>query len=93
MRLRAEQITSTAFADNTASRRVSEKFGYVPNGVRRLAVGNRLVEAHDALITADQWRGQTQPTTRVEGFDECRHMFGVHPEPTELEPVDVLLHL
>ncbi|MFF4948626.1 GNAT family N-acetyltransferase [Streptomyces chattanoogensis] len=33
--LGAERVTSTAFAENAASRRVSEKFGYTPNGVRR----------------------------------------------------------
>jgi RimJ/RimL family protein N-acetyltransferase len=88
--LGAERVTSTAFADNAASRRVSEKFGYAPNGVHRLAVGDRMVEAHEAVITAEQWRGQTQQPTLVEGFDECRHMFGVPAEP---EPVDVILYV
>ena len=93
--LGAEQVTSTAFTDNIASHRVSEKFGYVPNGVRRLAVGDRLVKAHDALITAEQWCGQTQqPTnTLVEGFDKCRHMFGADLKSSEREPVDGRLHL
>lgn len=88
--LDAEQVTSTAFADNTASRRVSEKLGYAPNGVRRLAVADRLVEVHDALITAKQWHGQTQTPILVEGIDACRHMFSVSVEP---EPVDVVTHL
>lgn len=61
----AERVSSTAFADNTASRRVSEKFGYVPNGVRRLAIDGRMVEAHEAVITVEQWRGQTRQPTLV----------------------------
>ncbi|MFI7364086.1 GNAT family protein [Streptomyces sp. NPDC050149] len=88
--LGAERVISTAFADNTASRRVSEKFGYESNGVRRLAVDQHLVEAHDATLTAERWRGQARQPTLVEGFDECRHMFGVPAAP---EPIDVVLHV
>ncbi|MER6549624.1 GNAT family N-acetyltransferase [Streptomyces sp. NPDC001250] len=43
--LGTERVTSTASADNAASRHVSEKLGYEPNGVRRLAVDQHLVEA------------------------------------------------
>ncbi|WP_369354606.1 GNAT family N-acetyltransferase [Streptomyces sp. cg2] len=79
--LGAERVTSTAFADNAASRRVSEKFTYTPNGTRRLAVGDRLVEEHQAIITAEQWHGLTRQRTLVEGFAGCRHMFGVPAAP------------
>ncbi|MFF5768908.1 GNAT family N-acetyltransferase [Streptomyces californicus] len=88
--LGAERVISTAFADNAASRRVSEKFGYESNGVRHLAVDHHLVEAHDAVLTSERWHGQDRRLTRVEGFDECRHMFGVPAAP---EPVDVVLRV
>ncbi|MGW7067150.1 GNAT family N-acetyltransferase [Streptomyces sp. NPDC054855] len=47
----AQRAMSTTFADSAASRRVSQKFGYEPNGVRLLAVDQRLVEAHDDVLT------------------------------------------
>lgn len=84
-RLGAECVTSSAFADNAASRRVSEKLGYTPNGIRRLSV-----EAHDAVITANDWDHRVQQTTQAEGINECRHMFGV---PAAAPPVDVILHV
>ena len=88
--LGAERVTSTAFADNTASRRVSQKFGYTPNGVRRLAVDQHLVEAHDSVLTARRWRAQDRQPIVIEGFDACRHLFCAPDEP---EPVDVVLHV
>lgn len=88
--LGAERVTSTAFADNAASRRVSEKLGYAPNGIRRLAVDQHLVEAHDSVLTARRWRAQAQQPTAVEGFATCRQIFGVRTAP---EPVDVVRHV
>ncbi|MFI9210277.1 GNAT family N-acetyltransferase [Streptomyces sp. NPDC053253] len=88
--LGADRITSTAYADNGASRRVSEKFDYEPNGIRRLAVGECLVEAREAVLTADRWRKKKQVPTLIQGFDECRDMFGV---PLTPDPVDVVLHV
>ncbi|MFD4260872.1 GNAT family N-acetyltransferase [Streptomyces sp. NPDC058534] len=83
--LGAELVTSTAFADNAASRRISEKFDYESNGRRRLAVDQHLVEAHEAVLTAERWHRRNHGPTLVKGFDECRHMFGVPAAP---EPVD-----
>lgn len=88
--LGAERVVSTAFSDNAASRRVSEKFGYEPNGVRRITVGHRLVEAHDDVLTAGRWRLQPQPDIKIERLEECRAMFGT---PTPPPPVDVVLHV
>ncbi|MDI3390035.1 GNAT family protein [Streptomyces sp. B-S-A8] len=88
--LGAERVVSTAFADNHASLRVSEKFGYEPNGIRRLALEGRLVKAHDGAITAAGWRSRPQQSTQINGFTECRHMFGL---PAAAEPVDVVSHL
>ncbi|MGW1056275.1 GNAT family N-acetyltransferase [Streptomyces sp. NPDC001118] len=88
--LGTERVTSTASADNAASRHVSEKFGYEPNGLRRLAVDQHLVEAHEAILTVERWHGQPQQPTLVKGFDECQHLFGVPAAP---EPLDVVLHV
>ncbi|MEU3299793.1 GNAT family protein [Streptomyces sp. NPDC006678] len=86
----ADRVTSTSYADNIASRRICEKFDYEPNGIRRLAVGERLAEAHEAVLTAERWRAHRQLTTLILGFDECRHMFGM---PLAPGPVDVVLHV
>ncbi|MER5259835.1 hypothetical protein [Streptomyces sp. NPDC002855] len=81
---------STAFAENAASRRVSQKFGYEPGGVRRLAVDHRLVEAHDDVLAADRWHRRPQQPIKVEGFDQCRSMSAVPAPPP---PVDLVLHV
>ncbi|MFE5592924.1 GNAT family N-acetyltransferase [Streptomyces sp. NPDC056549] len=88
--LGAERVVSTAFSDNVASRRVSEKFGYEPGGVRRLAAENRRVEAHDDVLSASRWGSQHRPAVKVEGFTECRSLFGVPAVPP---PVDVVKHV
>ncbi|MGW6027406.1 GNAT family N-acetyltransferase [Streptomyces sp. NPDC055099] len=88
--LGAERVMTTAFAGDSASRRVSERLGYEPNGVRRFAAGHRLVEAHDTVLTADRWHRQPQQPTKAEGFDYCRQLFGTPALPP---PVDVLLHV
>lgn len=88
--LGAERVVSTAFAENAASRRVSAKFGYRSNGVRRLAVDGNLVEAHDAVITAQDWQDLTPQPTQVEGLDICRPLFGL---PAPAPPVDIVAHV
>ncbi|MGA5134550.1 GNAT family N-acetyltransferase [Streptomyces olivoreticuli] len=54
--LDAARVTSTAFADNAASRAVSLKFGYRPNGVHRIAVDDRPYDAHEEVVDAVNWR-------------------------------------
>ncbi|MET8181508.1 GNAT family protein [Streptomyces sp. NPDC005336] len=53
--LGARRVTSTAFAHNTASRAVSRKFGYRPNGVHRVAVGDVAVDAHEEVLEQADW--------------------------------------
>jgi RimJ/RimL family protein N-acetyltransferase len=88
--LGAQRVVSTAFAGNAASRRISEKFGYQPGGVRRIAVDERLVEAHDEVLTADRWHRTTQQPVKVEGLEACRSLFDA---PTAPPPVDIILHV
>ena len=76
--LQAEEVTSAAYVDNVASQRVSLATGYEPNG-RTLEV--RRGEPSEQIryrITPQRWE-QHRPhfAIRVEGFDECREMFGL----------------
>ncbi|UUU45123.1 GNAT family N-acetyltransferase [Streptomyces sp. NBC_00162] len=58
--LDAARVTSTAFEDNAASRAVSRKFGYRPNGIHRIAVDAHPYDAHEAVVDAASWRDQAQ---------------------------------
>ncbi|MCH0538583.1 GNAT family N-acetyltransferase [Streptomyces sp. MUM 203J] len=58
--LGAARVTSTAFADNAASRAVSRKFGYRPNGVHRVAVDSHPYDVHEEVIEAAGWHGHTK---------------------------------
>ncbi len=53
--LGARRVTSTAFAHNDASRAVSRKLGYQPNGVHRVAVGTTAVDAHEEVLEQSDW--------------------------------------
>ncbi len=73
--LGAERVTSTAFAHNGPSRAISAKFGYVPNGIRRIAVDDQLVHVQEFVLTRAQWAAHAQPDITVEGLETCRTMF------------------
>ncbi len=73
--LGAERVASSAFRDNTPSRRISEKFGYESNGIRRISVGGKLVEVHDTVILADRWGAYTGRSVTVTGCERCRGLF------------------
>lgn len=74
--LGAERVTATAFTDNIASRKVSAKLGYEPNGVHRQNVGGKLAQIHETVLDAWIWRTQTEPAIQIQGFEICAHMFG-----------------
>lgn len=74
--LGAEWATSGAFADNPASSAVSRALGYVEDGRDRLAPRGEVKELTRFLMTLDQWRSRERPAIAVEGFDECRELFG-----------------
>jgi len=77
--LKAERADSSAFTDNPASLRVSEKLGYSFDGTRvvQRRPGERAVEQRLILTPADfrrpAWRVQ------VAGLEPCRSMLGVDP--------------
>lgn len=85
--LGAERVTSTAFANNGPSRAISTKFGYVPNGIRRIAVDDQFVHVHEFVITSAQWTTIAQPGITVEGLETCRTMFDPLPSRRSAEPL------
>jgi len=74
--LGAQAATSGAIEGNGASRRVSEKLGYVPNGVAIVAPRGTPLQEHRYLLRRDAWRADDHPAT-IEGLDACVEMFGV----------------
>lgn len=76
--LGADRLSSGMIAGNDRSGRVSEKVGYVPNGVHRLpnpdGVGWR--EAHDFLLTPDAFVRPPYPVVCA-GVDAFRRFIGV----------------
>jgi RimJ/RimL family protein N-acetyltransferase len=74
--LGAEVATSGAIEGNAASRRVSEKLGYEPNGESLVAPrGNPVVE-HRYRLRRERWDRDRYPV-RIEHLDECLGMFGL----------------
>lgn len=74
--LGAARVTSTAFADNAASRAVSRKFGYRPNGVHRIAVDGRPYDAHEEVIEAADWqRYASVVPVGIAGLSDCIPLF------------------
>jgi len=67
--LDAAAITSGAFLDNPASLAVSRKVGYQPNGVRRLARGDRVAENLALVLTPETFvRGDPVTASGVDAF-------------------------
>ncbi|MFE9801480.1 GNAT family N-acetyltransferase [Streptomyces goshikiensis] len=74
--LGAARVTSTAFADNAASRAVSRRFGYRPNGVHRIAVEGRPYDAHEEVIEAADWHGfASVAPVGIAGLSDCIPLF------------------
>jgi RimJ/RimL family protein N-acetyltransferase len=74
--LGAEWVTSAAFTDNAASIAVSRSLGYLENGIERHAPQGHPRDAVRYLMTAEMWRSRERPPIEVEGFEDCRELFG-----------------
>lgn len=70
-----EQVTSSAFADNVASNRVSLAVGYRPNGTHRSARGEGWATNNDYLLTPDAL--VRPPTLSVQGAEPLRRFLGL----------------
>jgi RimJ/RimL family protein N-acetyltransferase len=74
--LRAEVAESSAFLDNVASNRVSQKLGYEDNGRGRLAPEGVARETQLFRMTVERWRSRPRPPVVIEGLEACRELFG-----------------
>ncbi|MHA6629071.1 GNAT family N-acetyltransferase [Pseudonocardia sichuanensis] len=74
--LGALRARSGAFTDNSASRRVSEKLGYRPDGSLWVARREQRAEQVRLLLTPEAF---VRPpwTLQVEGLDACRRLLGL----------------
>ena len=74
--LGAVRARSSAFRENAASLRVSERLGYRPDGTEAIVRRGLATEDVRLLVTPDRF---VRPpwTLQVEGFDACRELLGV----------------
>ncbi|MDX1659304.1 MAG: GNAT family protein [Nitriliruptorales bacterium] len=71
------EARSKAVDWNQASRKVSERLGYVEDGTKVLAVdGERTTEVR-YVIDRDGWAQNRTHTVEVTGVDRCRTLFGL----------------
>jgi RimJ/RimL family protein N-acetyltransferase len=75
--LGATDAVSAAFADNAPSLRVSEKLGYQPDGIERLAAQGRVTTTQRLRLTRARWEAATRVPVGVTGLDRCRPLFGL----------------
>jgi len=86
--LGAEVATSGAIEGSDASRRISERLGYEPNGETLVAPRGQAVVERRYRLPRERWAADRYPV-RIDGLDACRPMFGLEPRrvPAPSEPV------
>jgi hypothetical protein len=57
--------------------RVSEKLGYQPDGIERLAAQGRVTTTQRLRLTRARWEAATRVPVGVTGLDRCRPLFGL----------------
>jgi RimJ/RimL family protein N-acetyltransferase len=77
--LGATDAVSGAFDDNVSSLRVSEKLGYEPDGIERLAAHGRVTTTRRLRLTRDRWEATDRVPMTIEGLARCRPLFGLPP--------------
>lgn len=66
-----------AWTDNAASRRVSEKVGYLPDGEEVEVTRGERREGVRSRLTVERWRGLGHPRVEVDGLTPaCRELLG-----------------
>jgi RimJ/RimL family protein N-acetyltransferase len=78
--LDATDAVSGAFDDNVSSLRVSEKLGYEPDGIERLAARGRATTTRRLRLTRDRWQATDRVPVTVTGLAPCRPLFGLHSD-------------
>lgn len=77
--LRALEAHTSAFADNPASNRVSEKVGYVVAGERRALRDGVVAISRQYVISAERWQQVRPGDVEIVGLEPCLAMFGLEP--------------
>ncbi|MER5393022.1 GNAT family N-acetyltransferase [Saccharopolyspora sp. NPDC002686] len=75
--LDAEEAVSSAIEHNVASRAVSRKLGYQPDGSHREAVRGDLAVVHRLRLTRADWERHRTVPVEVEGLAPCLPLLGV----------------
>jgi len=75
--LEAELAVTGAFPANEGSIRVSEKLGYLPNGIRRDRVRGLPVDAVLYRLPRERWEEMPTVSVEVAGFEGCERLFGL----------------
>lgn len=74
--LGAESARTSALDGSTASRRISERLGYRPDGSARVAVRGESRTDHRYVLSRAGWERHRGVEVQVEGVDRCAAMFG-----------------
>lgn len=76
--LEAVEATTSAFTDNPASQRVSEKLGYLDNGSRRYVVADQPRRERGFLLARERWRCPIE--VGIDNLEPCLPMLGARAE-------------
>jgi len=81
--LGAAEATSGAFDDNAPSLRVSEKLGYEPDGIERLAKNGQVTTTRRLRLSRARWEKSDRIPVSITGLQPCLPLFGLqeHDEP------------
>lgn len=75
--LGAKFAQTGAVSDNPASLRVTAKYGYEPNGVRRMTAFDTALEANMFQLSAERWRSAgNRPAVEITGLTGLEVLFG-----------------
>ncbi len=74
--LGAQSVVSSAYVDNPASLRVSQKLGYGYDGVARHVVQGQLRISQRLRLDRDVWLAQPHPEVEIHGLTDCLPLFG-----------------
>src|SRR5690348_12731551 len=87
--LGATDAVSGAFDDNISALRVSEKLGYQPDGIERLAAHGQVTTTRRLRLTRDRWEATDRAPVTITGLTQCLPLFGrpagSHTSPTTIE--------
>ncbi len=75
--LGATDAVSGAFDHNASSLRVSEKLGYEPDGIERLAADGRVTTTRRLRLTRDRWEASDPVPVTITGLAPCLPLFGL----------------